>query len=154
MRISDWSSDVCSSDLIGTGSGYQTAILSRLCRRVYSIERYRSLLQTAEKRFAALNLTNITCMLGDGNKGWPEQAPFDRILVTAAADRRPDRLLAQLSPDGGIMVAPVAVTTTEQDVIRYPRQGTDITVESLRPVIFVPLLPKIGRASCWEGVCQ
>src|SRR3546814_5950420 len=68
-------------------------------------------------------------MLGDGNKGWPEQAPFDRILVTAAADRRPDRLLEQLSPDGGIMVAPVAVTTTEQDVIRYTRQGTEITEE-------------------------
>lgn len=130
---------------IGTGSGYQTAILSRLCRRVYSIERYRSLLQAAEKRFADLGLTNITAMLGDGNKGWPEQAPFDRILVTAAADRRPDRLLEQLSPDGGIMVAPVAVTTTEQDVIRYTRHGTDIAEERLLPVRFVPLLPGIAR---------
>ena len=130
---------------IGTGSGYQTAVLSRLCRRVYSIERYRSLLQVAEKRFAELGLTNITAMLGDGNKGWPEQAPFDRILVTAAADRRPDRLLEQLSPEGGIMVAPVAVSSTEQDVIRYTRQGDEIAEERLLPVRFVPLLPGIAR---------
>ncbi|WP_341705380.1 protein-L-isoaspartate(D-aspartate) O-methyltransferase [Ferrovibrio sp.] len=130
---------------IGTGSGYQTAVLARLCRRVYSIERYRSLLQAAEKRFADLGITNVTAMLGDGNKGWPEQAPFDRILVTAAADSRPGRLLDQLSPDGGIMVAPVSVTTTEQDVIRYTRHGDAITEERLLPVRFVPLLPGIAR---------
>ena len=130
---------------IGTGSGYQTAILSRLCRRVYSIERYRSLLQAAEKRLAETGITNVTCMLGDGNKGWPEQAPFDRILVTAAADRRPEKLLEQLSPEGGIMVAPVAVTATEQDVIRYTRHGEAITEERLLPVRFVPLLPGIAR---------
>jgi protein-L-isoaspartate(D-aspartate) O-methyltransferase len=130
---------------IGTGSGYQTAVLSRLCRRVYSIERYRSLLQAAEKRLAETGITNVTCMLGDGNKGWPEQAPFDRILVTAAADKRPDRLLEQLSPEGGIMVAPVAVSGTEQDVIRYTRQGDAIREERLLPVRFVPLLPGIAR---------
>ncbi|WP_374467255.1 protein-L-isoaspartate(D-aspartate) O-methyltransferase [Ferrovibrio sp.] len=130
---------------IGTGSGYQTAVLSRLGRRVYTIERYRSLLVTAEKRLAELQITNVVTRLGDGNKGWPEQAPFDRILVTAAADRRPDALIAQLSPEGGIMVAPVAVTSTEQDVIRYTRRGEDVQEERLLPVRFVPLLPGIAR---------
>jgi protein-L-isoaspartate(D-aspartate) O-methyltransferase len=130
---------------IGTGSGYQTAVLARLSRRVYTIERYRSLLTTAEKRLDALKITNVVTKLGDGNKGWVEQAPFDRILVTAAADSRPDGLVAQLSPNGGIMVAPVAVNTTEQDVIRYTREGDDVREERLLPVRFVPLLPGIAR---------
>lgn len=130
---------------IGTGSGYQTAVLSKLGRRVYTIERYRSLLVSAEKRLHDLQITNVVTKLGDGNKGWPEQAPFDRILVTAAADRRPDALIAQLSPEGGIMVAPVAVTSTEQDVIRYTRRGDEVQEERLLPVRFVPLLPGIAR---------
>ncbi|WP_341910529.1 protein-L-isoaspartate(D-aspartate) O-methyltransferase [Ferrovibrio terrae] len=130
---------------IGTGSGYQTAVLARLCRRVYTIERYRSLLTTAEKRLHDLKITNVVTKLGDGNKGWPEQAPFDRILVTAAADTRPDALIAQLSPNGGIMVAPVAVNATEQDVIRYTRDGEAVREERLLPVRFVPLLPGIAR---------
>lgn len=130
---------------IGTGSGYQTAVLARLSRRVYTIERYRSLLTTAEKRLNELKITNVVTKLGDGNKGWIEQAPFDRILVTAAADSRPDALLAQLSPNGGIMVAPVAVNPTEQDVIRYTREGDDIREERMLPVRFVPLLPGIAR---------
>ncbi len=130
---------------IGTGSGYQTAVLSRLGRRIYTIERYRSLLVSAEKRLNDLQITNVVTRLGDGNKGWPEQAPFDRILVTAAADRRPDTLIAQLSPEGGIMVAPVAVTSTEQDVIRYTRHGDEVQEERLLPVRFVPLLPGIAR---------
>jgi len=130
---------------IGTGSGYQTAVLARLSRRVYTVERYRSLLNTAEKRLNELKITNVVTKLGDGNKGWVEQAPFDRILVTAAADSRPDGLLAQLSPNGGIMVAPVAVNPTEQDVIRYTREGDDIREERMLPVRFVPLLPGIAR---------
>jgi protein-L-isoaspartate(D-aspartate) O-methyltransferase len=130
---------------IGTGSGYQTAVLARLSRRVYTIERYRSLLTTAEKRLNELKITNVVTKLGDGNKGWPEQAPFDRILVTAAADSRPDGLIAQLSPNGGIMVAPVAVNSTEQDVIRYTRDGDEVREERLLPVRFVPLLPGIAR---------
>lgn len=130
---------------IGTGSGYQSMVLAKLCRRVYTIERYRSLLQTAQRRFADLGVNNITAKLGDGNKGWVEQAPFDRILLTAAADRRPETLLEQLSPDGGIMVAPVAVSAIEQDVIRYTRTGDDIQEERLLPVRFVPLLPGIAR---------
>lgn len=130
---------------IGTGSGYQTAVLARLSRRVYTIERYRSLLTTAEKRLHELKISNVVTKLGDGNKGWPEQAPFDRILVTAAADSRPDSLIAQLSPNGGIMVAPVAVNTTEQDVIRYTREGDEVREERMLPVRFVPLLPGIAR---------
>ncbi len=130
---------------IGTGSGYQTAVLARLSRRVYTIERYRSLLTTAEKRLDELKITNVVTKLGDGNKGWPEQAPFDRILVTAAADSRPDGLIAQLSPNGGIMVAPVAVNSTEQDVIRYTREGDEVREERMLPVRFVPLLPGIAR---------
>ena len=130
---------------IGTGSGYQTAVLARLSRRVYTIERYRSLLTTAEKRLNELKITNVVTRLGDGNKGWTEQAPFDRILVTAAADSRPDGLIAQLSPNGGIMVAPVAVNPTEQDVIRYTREGDDVREERMLPVRFVPLLPGIAR---------
>lgn len=136
---------------IGTGSGYQTAILTRLCRRVYTVERYRSLLTTAEQRFAALNITNVTTRLGDGNKGWSEQAPFDRILVTAAADRRPDGLISQLSPSGGIMIAPVAVNPTEQDVIRYTREGDAVREDRLLPVRFVPLLPGIAREAATSG---
>ncbi|MEK9910638.1 MAG: protein-L-isoaspartate(D-aspartate) O-methyltransferase [Candidatus Puniceispirillum sp.] len=130
---------------IGTGSGYQTAVLSKLSRRVYTIERYRSLLTTAEKRLQELKITNVVTKLGDGNKGWPEQAPFDRILVTAAADSRPETLISQLSPNGGIMVAPVAVNATEQDVIRYTREGDAVREERLLPVRFVPLLPGIAR---------
>jgi protein-L-isoaspartate(D-aspartate) O-methyltransferase len=130
---------------IGTGSGYQTAVLARLSRRVYTIERYRSLLTTAEKRLNEMKITNVVTKLGDGNKGWPEQAPFDRILVTAAADSRPDGLIAQLSPNGGIMVAPVAVNSTEQDVIRYTREGDEVREERMLPVRFVPLLPGIAR---------
>ena len=92
-----------------------------------------------------LKISNVVTKLGDGNKGWPEQAPFDRILVTAAADSRPDSLIAQLSPNGGIMVAPVAVNTTEQDVIRYTREGDEVREERMLPVRFVPLLPGIAR---------
>lgn len=130
---------------IGTGSGYQSMVLARLCRRVYTIERYRSLLQAAERRFADLGVNNITAKLGDGNKGWAEQAPFDRILVTAAADKKPETLLSQLSPEGGIMVAPVSVSPVEQDVVRYTRHGEDVQEERLLPVRFVPLLPGIAR---------
>src|SRR3546814_13911190 len=90
MRISDWSSDVCSSDL-------QAAVLSRICRRVYTIERFKELLQAAEARFAQLRLHNITARHGDGWKGWREQAPFDRIIVTAAAATVPGVLVDRLA---------------------------------------------------------
>lgn len=123
---------------VGTGSGYQAAVLAGLCRRVYTIERHRPLLQEAEARFRALGLHNITTRLGDGAKGWPEQAPFERILVTAAAETVPDTLCMQLS-DGGILVAPVGGRSV-QEIWRIRRQGDALESERLLPVRFVPLV--------------
>src|SRR4051812_10004332 len=126
---------------VGTGSGYQAAILSKLARRVYTVERHRDLMASAERRFAALNLHNITTMVGDGYKGWPAQAPFDRILVTAAARLVPPDLVAQLSDEGGIMVLPVGdVGGLHQEVIRVRKDGKQLTSERLFPVRFVPLV--------------
>ena len=126
---------------VGTGSGYQAAILSRLARRTYTIERHRDLMMLAEKRFQALGLHNITTMVGDGYKGWPAQAPFDRILVTAAARIVPPELVAQLSDEGGIMVLPVGdVGGLNQEVIRVRKNGTQFESERLFPVRFVPLV--------------
>jgi protein-L-isoaspartate(D-aspartate) O-methyltransferase len=124
---------------IGTGSGYQTAVLSLLCRRVYSIERYRSLMRAADARFKALKLHNITTMLGDGLKGWPAQAPFERIIVTAAAQAIPDALLAQLAV-GGIMILPVEVAPGRQELQRVTQTEGEPQIESLLPVSFVPLV--------------
>jgi protein-L-isoaspartate(D-aspartate) O-methyltransferase len=129
---------------IGTGSGYQTAVLSRLCRRVYTIERYRSLLQEAEALFTKLRITNITTRTGDGMKGWPEQAPFERIIVTAAASTVPDALAEQLA-EGGVMVLPLGSTSTEQEIVRVTRAERGFTEETLLPVRFVPLLPGVAE---------
>lgn len=125
---------------IGTGTGFQTAILAQLCRRVYTIERYRTLLEEAEKRFKTLRLTNITSMSGDGTKGWPGQAPFDRIIVTAAAAEVPETLLEQLKP-GGKMIAPVENDLGDQDLILF-NKADDGTVFTgiLCAVRFVPLV--------------
>jgi protein-L-isoaspartate(D-aspartate) O-methyltransferase len=128
---------------IGTGSGYQAAVLSRLCRRVYTIERYRSLLQEAEAVFAKLRITNITARVGDGMKGWPEQAPFERIIVTAAASTVPNTLAEQLI-EGGTMVLPLGSTSTEQEIVRVTRTERGFTEETLLPVRFVPLLPGVA----------
>ena len=126
---------------VGTGSGYQAAVLSKLARRVYTIERHRDLLAEAEQRFKVLNLHNITTMVGDGYKGWPGQQPFDRILVTAAARIVPPDLVAQLSDEGGIMVLPVGdVAGLNQEVIRVRKDGKQFTSERLFPVRFVPLV--------------
>ncbi len=130
---------------IGTGSGYQAAILSRLCRRVYSIERHRELLTQAEIRFQALGLTNVTTRLGDGTRGWPEAAPYDRIMVTAAAPSVPAALLAQLAP-GGIMVVPVGDTHGEQILLRIEKHASGIRTQHLMPVRFVPLVGRDGVA--------
>lgn len=129
---------------IGTGSGYQAAVLSRLCRRVYSIERYRTLLKDAEARFKALGITNITAMVGDGTRGWPEQAPFDRIIVTAAADEVPETLVSQLKI-GGILVVPVSSGYDIQTLVRIIRQDDGYEREDLVPVRFVPLVSGIAR---------
>ena len=106
---------------IGTGSGYQAAILARLARRVFTVERHRLLVREAEKRFAALRLGNIVTLFGDGAKGWRDQAPFDRIIVTAAAREVPTGLLDQLAP-GGILVLPVGAEYHDQRLVRVRRQ--------------------------------
>jgi protein-L-isoaspartate(D-aspartate) O-methyltransferase len=129
---------------IGTGSGYQTAVLSRLCRFVYSVERYRTLLGEAEARLKQLGVSNVFTRFGDGGEGWPEQAPFDRILVTAAAPDEPKSLLSQLKPNG-ILVAPVGKGPVQQ-LKRYIADGKgEVAVETLCDVRFVPLLDGVAR---------
>jgi protein-L-isoaspartate(D-aspartate) O-methyltransferase len=130
---------------IGTGSGYQTAILAHLCLRVYSIERHKPLLMQAEKMLQELKLRNVTAMAGDGMKGWAIQAPFDAIICTAAAPGKPPQaLLDQLKP-GGILVIPVALENG-QVLRRYKKEGEDtFAVRDLMPVRFVPLLPNLAR---------
>jgi protein-L-isoaspartate(D-aspartate) O-methyltransferase len=124
---------------IGTGSGYQAAVLSHLCRRVYTIERHRDLLEAAERCFARLKLTNVVTKLGDGSKGWLEQAPFDRIIVTAAARTTPQALLDQLVV-GGIMVIPLSTNGRDQELYKIKRSAEGYTQESFMPVRFVPLV--------------
>ncbi|MCH8808556.1 MAG: protein-L-isoaspartate(D-aspartate) O-methyltransferase [Proteobacteria bacterium] len=134
---------------IGTGSGYQAAVLSRLCRRLYTIERHRELQRAAERRFQELRLHNITARLGDGAKGWPEQAPFARIIVTAAAAGIPESLVDQLAP-GGIMVVPVGRPGADQTLLRVTRNEDGFHEEVLGDVRFVPLLeglPSDGAAA-------
>src|SRR4029453_16115761 len=129
---------------IGTGSGYQTTILSKLSRLVYTVERYRTLMREAESRFKTLGLTNVITRFGDGGEGWPEQAPFDRIMVTAAAPDEPKALLEQLKPKG-ILVAPIGKgpVQTLRRYVRKPDGGFEI--ESLGDVRFVPLLEGVAK---------
>jgi protein-L-isoaspartate(D-aspartate) O-methyltransferase len=125
---------------IGTGSGYQTAVLARLARRVYSIERHPELLADAEARLKQLRVTNVETLAGDGTLGWPDQAPFDRIIVTAAADEAvPPALLDQLGPRG-IMVVPVAHSAIDQRLLRLVRAKDGIETTDLGGVRFVPLV--------------
>jgi len=129
---------------IGTGSGYQAAVLAHLCRRVYTIERYRTLLREAEARFLALDLHNITSKSGDGSKGWPEQAPFDRIIVTAAAEKMPQTLIDQLKIDGW-MIIPIGRSTEDQKLYRIRKTESGIETEELLPVRFVPLVEGVPK---------
>lgn len=129
---------------VGTGSGYQAAILSHLARRVYTLDRHRRLVREAEEVFARLGLTNITAMTADGSHGLPDQAPFDRIIVTAAAEDPPGPLLAQLRI-GGIMVLPVGQSDTVQSLIKVTRGPSGYEYDELRPVRFVPLVEGIGQ---------
>ena len=124
---------------IGTGSGYQTAVLARLARRVYTIERHGELQREAEKRIAALRITNVTFRKGDGSLGWPEQAPFQRILVTAAAADVPPILIDQLAV-GGIMIVPVGSDDPMQHLVRVRRTERGPETDDLGPVKFVPLV--------------
>ena len=129
---------------VGTGSGYQAAILSLLARRVYTVDRHRRLVREAAEIFRALDLTNITAMTADGSFGLPEQAPFDRIIVTAAAEDPPGPLLAQLKI-GGIMVVPVGQSDAVQHLIKVTRTETGYDYDELRPVRFVPLVEGMAR---------
>ena len=129
---------------IGTGSGYQTAVLAKLVRYVYTIERYRTLLSEAEYRLKKLDILNVISRFGDGGEGWPEQAPFDRVIVTAAAPGEPKTLLAQLKPNG-ILVAPVGKGPV-QTLRRYVGDGQGgFRTEELCDVRFVPLLDGVAR---------
>lgn len=125
---------------VGTGSGYQALVLAKLCRRLYTIERYKPLLEQAVKRFDHLKQTNITTRCGDGTLGWPEQAPFDRIMATAAAVDVPPALADQLAI-GGVMVLPIGEDTSAQWLIRVTRTEHGFEVEELEKVRFVPLIP-------------
>lgn len=136
--------DRCKVLEIGTGSGYQTSILAKLARRVYSIERHKSLSDEAAERFRALDLHTISIRVGDGSKGWPEQAPFDRILVTAASDDIPETLLEQLSI-GGVMVVPIGPQDGTQFIYRFTRTDDGFDEERLLPVRFVPLVESEAR---------
>ncbi|MGM0422425.1 MAG: protein-L-isoaspartate(D-aspartate) O-methyltransferase [Pseudomonadota bacterium] len=131
---------------IGTGSGYQAAILARLCRRVYSIERHRPLLMRAQRVLDDLRVRNITTIAGDGMQGWPEQAPFDRIIVTAAAMMEPPEPLLDQLAVGGTMIIPMGYDKSSQHVYRVTRYEDGFGCERLMPVRFVPLLPQIATA--------
>ena len=129
---------------VGTGSGYQAAILALLARRVYTVDRYKRLVSAARRVFDTLELSNITAFTADGSFGLPDQAPFDRILVTAAAEDPPGPLLAQLKI-GGIMVLPVGQSDAVQHLIQVTRTQSGFEYEELRPVRFVPLVEGLGK---------
>jgi protein-L-isoaspartate(D-aspartate) O-methyltransferase len=129
---------------IGTGTGYQTAILSQLVRRVFSVERHASLMRTAEARFKKLRLINIDTKVGDGTRGWVEQAPFDRIIVTAATpEKAPEELLNQLGVKG-LMVIPIDRGSDGQVLVRIKRTNQGFMSTDLLPVRFVPLLEGVA----------
>lgn len=133
---------------IGTGSGYQAAVLAPLCRMAYTIERHWPLLKTAEARFKALKLHNVVVRHADGLEGWPEQAPFDRILLAAAVSEIPPALTDQLKP-GGILIAPLSepglFERNSQYLVKIIRTEKGLVRESLIPVAFVPMLPGLPR---------
>ena len=129
---------------VGTGSGYQAGVLAKIARRVYTIDRHGRLVQEARQIFARLNLSNITSLVGDGSFGMPDQAPFDRIIVTAAAEDPPGPLIAQLKV-GGVMVVPVGQSNAVQTLIRVRKTDNGLDYDELRPVRFVPLLEGLGK---------
>jgi protein-L-isoaspartate(D-aspartate) O-methyltransferase len=130
---------------IGTGSGYQAAILAQIAKKVYTIERLPSLAKEAEKRFIELGYNNIYTKVSDGTLGWGEKLLFDRIIITAAAPKIPDVLIEQLK-DKGIIVAPVGERFT-QTLIILTKDGETLKSEYQTPCVFVPLIGKYG----WDG---
>ncbi len=129
---------------VGTGSGYQAAILAHLVDHVFTIERHEELAKTAKARFQALGLKNISTRVGDGSLGWPEEAPFDAIIVTAAAESVPPPLLEQLAI-GGRMVIPLGKDITFQTLYRVDKTEDGPDYKELLPVRFVPLIPQPGN---------
>jgi len=129
---------------VGTGSGYQAAILSRLAREVITVERYRTLAQAARIRLSTLGYDNVEVLLGDGLKGAPERAPFDRIIVTAAAEDIPDGLITQLA-EGGVMILPLGPHDGAQQLVKLSKTPEGVKREDLIGVRFVPLLPGTAR---------
>ena len=128
---------------VGTGSGYQAAVLSRLAREVVSVERYRTLAETARGRIKTLGYSNVDVVIGDGLVGLPARAPFDRIIVTAAAEDIPQTLVEQLA-EGGIMVLPLGPHGGAQELVKLTKTKTGVAREDLIGVRFVPLVA--GRA--------
>jgi protein-L-isoaspartate(D-aspartate) O-methyltransferase len=124
---------------IGTGSGYQAAILAGLCRHVYTVERHEELHNEAQARLEALGIDNITAVAGDGTKGWPEPRQFDRIIVTAAARKIPDALIGQLK-QGGRMILPLKGRWSGQRLVLVEKTAEGIAQQDLLPVRFVPLV--------------
>ncbi len=129
---------------VGTGSGYQAAILSHLARRIYTVDRHRNLTREAELAFTREGLVNITVITGDGSFGLPDQGPFDRILVTAAAEDPPGPLMQQLKI-GGVMVVPVGQSDAVQILIKVTRTEEGFDYEEIMPVRFVPLVEGVAR---------
>jgi protein-L-isoaspartate(D-aspartate) O-methyltransferase len=129
---------------IGTGSGYQAAVLSRLAREVITVERYRTLAEAARGRLQTLGMTNVEVLHGDGLAGVPERAPFDRILITAAAESIPEALIAELAK-GGIMLLPLGPHHGAQDLVKLTKGKEGVVQETLIAVRFVPLLPGNAR---------
>lgn len=124
---------------VGCGSGYQAAILSKICRRVFTIERIDTLLKEAKSRFSALEMYNIITRFDDGQRGWKQYAPFERILFSATAKEIPEVLFEQLA-EGGILVAPVEQTENYHIITRYYKKNGRITSETIEQCLFVPVL--------------
>jgi protein-L-isoaspartate(D-aspartate) O-methyltransferase len=129
---------------VGTGSGYQAAVLSRLAREVFTIERFRRLAEAARVRLETLGLNNVTVAIGDGGLGLPEHAPYDRILVTAAAEQVPQALIEQLA-EGGVLLLPLGQHEGHQRIVKLTKTADGLKQDDLIGVRFVPLLPGRGR---------
>lgn len=129
---------------VGTGSGYQAAVLSRLARQVFTVERYRFLLETAQDRFKALKINNIRARVGDGFEGWPEAGPFHRVIVTAAAEVIPQALVDQ-TVDRGLIVIPIGAPGGVQDLVKAQKIGSRLERTSLSAVRFVPMVHGVAE---------
>lgn len=131
---------------IGTGSGYQAAVISRLAKRVYTVERIEPLAEKARAAIEDLGIENVEIAVGDGSRGWPERGPFDRILTTAAAGEVPRSLIDQIR-EGGFFLGPVFNGADEQEIVKLVRRGRELRLERLRKCAFVPLVREgRGRA--------